>query len=166
MFSLTALCLACALFYDSLPFLPLELPNLSHLTFTINDVVASASLIDLLVRMIEMCPFLQKFTLKLISDDHGRNYRRRTINQFPGFSHQHLKVVEFIGFVGCPVDLELAFYLLENVTMLEKMIVNTTSPFLMETYSEFYDDEKKQANRKRAEQLKETVPQGVELVIC
>ncbi|TXG50361.1 hypothetical protein EZV62_022885 [Acer yangbiense] len=103
---------------------------------------------------------------ELISDDHGRNYRRRTINQFPGFSHQHLKVVEFIGFVGCPVDLELAFYLLENVTMLEKMIVNTTSPFLMETYSEFYNDEKKQVNGKRAKQLKEKVPQGVELVIC
>ena len=75
-------------------------------------------------------------------------------------------MVEFIGFAGCPFDLELAFYLLENVTMLEKMIVNPTSPFLMGTYFEFYDNEKKQTRRKRAEQLKERVPQGVELLIC
>ena len=50
--------------------------------------------------------------------------------------------------------------------MLEKMIVNPTSPFLMGTYFEFYDNEKKQARRERAEQLKERVPQGVELLIC
>ncbi|KAK0588260.1 hypothetical protein LWI29_036831 [Acer saccharum] len=43
----------------------LELPNLRHLTFTIIDVVAGASLIDMLVRMIETCPFLHKITLKV-----------------------------------------------------------------------------------------------------
>ncbi|KAK3170487.1 hypothetical protein Dsin_032658 [Dipteronia sinensis] len=105
----------------------------------------------------------ERKSFQLISN--GR-YRRRTINQFPRLSHQHLKVVEFIGFVGCPVDLELAFYLLENATILEKMSVNPTSPFLIGTYFEFYNDEKKQTTRKRTKQLKKRVPQSVELVIC
>ncbi|KAK2663908.1 hypothetical protein Ddye_002482 [Dipteronia dyeriana] len=76
-----------------------------------------------------------------------------------------LKEVEFIGFVGRPIDLELAFYFIENASMLEKMIINPTSSCSVGTYFEFEDGKGEQAARKRVEQLKKRVPQPVQLVI-
>ncbi|KAL5814009.1 hypothetical protein ACOSQ3_024794 [Xanthoceras sorbifolium] len=143
---------------DSIQFPLFELPKLRHLTFDVNANNGD-SLLDL-TRMIKACPFLCKFTLKLISEDSKRKLR-----QFPNCRHEHLKVVEFIGFIGRPIDLELAFYLLENSPVLEKMIVNPTHPLLIGSYFEFEDVKEKQDARKRAKRLQKRVPQGALLVI-
>ncbi|KAI9174340.1 hypothetical protein LWI28_015792 [Acer negundo] len=144
---------------DRIRFLHFELPKLRHLIFR---VIADAhhNLLDL-TQIIKMCPFLHKFTLKLICDGS-----KRKLHEFPKCPLEHLKVVEFIGFAGRPIDLELAFYFLENAPMLEKMIVNPTSPYSVGSYFEFEDGESEQAARKRVKQLKKRVPQGVQLVVC
>ncbi|KAK3225961.1 hypothetical protein Dsin_005823 [Dipteronia sinensis] len=144
---------------DMIQFPPFELPKLRHLIFEVNADDHS-SLLDL-TRMIKACTFLHKFTLKLIC---GGN--KRELREFPKCPLEHLKEVEFIGFVGRPIDLELAFYFIENASMLEKMIVNPTSPYLVGSYFEFEDDESKKAARKRVKQLNKRVPQGVKLVVC
>lgn len=85
--------------------------------------------------------------------------------QLPTCSHQQLKVVELIGFLGLPIELELAFYLLEIATMLEKVIVEPTPPSLLGTPWVFEDYKKKAAARQRAKKLETRLPRGVELVI-
>ncbi|KAL5747339.1 hypothetical protein ACOSP7_024336 [Xanthoceras sorbifolium] len=133
------------------------------------------SLLDL-SRMIKACPSLQKFTLMMINFIVTSIYgSKRELCQFPKFRHEHLKVVEFIGFVGHPIDLELAFYLLENFLeyfyllenspMLEKIIVNITYPLLMGSYFQFEDVKEKQDARKLVKRLQKRVSQGVQLVI-
>lgn len=91
---------------------------------------------------------------------------RRKVHTFPKCSHQHLKVVEVIGFVGLPFDLELPCYLLENAVRLEKMIVNPTNPLSLGKYWEYEDDREKEIARQYAKKLEERVPQGVEFIIC
>ncbi|KAK3225947.1 hypothetical protein Dsin_005809 [Dipteronia sinensis] len=152
-------CFCVLLFQDRIQFPHFELPKLRHLSF---EVIASDhhNLLDL-TQIINACPFLHKFTLKLICGSGNRE-----LLEFPKCPLEHLKVVEFIGFVGRTIDLELAFYFLENAPMLEKMIVNPTSPYSMGSYFEFEDGERKQAARKHVEQLKKRVPQGVQLVVC
>ncbi|KAK2663904.1 hypothetical protein Ddye_002478 [Dipteronia dyeriana] len=144
---------------DRIQFPHFELPKLRHLIF---KVIASDhhNLLNS-TQIIKACPFLHKFTLKLICGGG-----KRELHEFPKCPLEHLKVVEFIGFVGRPIDLELAFYFLENASMLEKMIVNPTCPFLMGSYFEFENSESKQAARKRVKQLKKRVPRGVQLVVC
>ncbi|KAK3225954.1 hypothetical protein Dsin_005816 [Dipteronia sinensis] len=144
---------------DRIQFPHFELPKLRHLIF---KVIASDhhNLLDS-TQIIKACPFLHKFTLKLICGGGKRELR-----EFPKCPLEHLKVVEFIGFVGRPIDLELAFYFLENAPMLEKMIVNPTSLSSVGSYFEFEDGESKQAARKRVKQLKKRVPQWVQLVVC
>lgn len=85
--------------------------------------------------------------------------------KFPDCLHQHLKVVELIGFVGLPIELELAFYLLKSATTLKKMIVEPTPPAVLGTPWEFENYKKKQAARTRAKELEPKIPKGVELVI-
>ncbi|KAJ4713526.1 FBD-associated F-box protein [Melia azedarach] len=142
-----------------------ELPKLRHLTLSV--CASGADNLFVLTHMIRACPFLLKFTLKFLFLGHRIE---REIQQFPKCAHEHLKVVEFIGFVGHSIDLELAFYLLENSISLEKMIIDPTSPFSRGTYWEFEDCEEKEEGKKaarvRARKLEEKVPQGVELVIC
>lgn len=74
-------------------------------------------------------------------------------HQIPKHSYQRLKVLEFIGFSGDPVELELAYYMFENATMLEEMIVEPSE----------YEPEA-QAARKSAKQLEKMLPLGVKLV--
>ena len=87
---------------------------------------------------------------------------RREIKVLPKCPHQHLKVVEFIGFVGLPIDLELGFCLLVNATVLEKMIVNPSSLVSVELS---YPGEAESKEKRDAKQLQAKVAQGVEYVI-
>lgn len=74
-------------------------------------------------------------------------------HQIPKHSHQCLKVLEFVGFSGDPVELELAYYMFENATLLEEMIVEPSE----------YEPEA-QAARKSAKKLEKMLPPGVKLV--
>lgn len=44
--------------------------------------------------------------------------------------HRHLKVVEFVGFWAERWEVELAVYIAENVPGLEKMVLDSTCPFI------------------------------------
>lgn len=81
--------------------------------------------------------------------------------------HQCLKVVEFVGFSGLPIDYEIAIYLLENAVNLEKIKIDTNEPFMRGFPSFIYKgyEEKKEARRARAWTLKTDLPPGVQLVV-
>ncbi|KAK9278414.1 hypothetical protein L1049_027979 [Liquidambar formosana] len=138
-----------------------ELTKLRHLILRVR-ACDSDSLLGL-TRLMEASPLLQKFTLQLTWIGPSRRRKKRNAPKCP--IDRHLKVVEFVGFVGRPIDLELAMYVLGNAVMLEKIIINTTSPYLVGTQWESEESEEKLAARKRAKQLKTKLPQGVELVI-
>ncbi|KAL9422418.1 hypothetical protein AB3S75_034649 [Citrus x aurantiifolia] len=112
--------------------------------------------------MIKECPFLHKFTLKLMN---GLSSRRRQIRRFRKWPHRHLKVVELIGFRGETIDLELAFSILRNAITLEKMIINTNVPTQLGSYWEYEDNKLKIAARERAKVLEKYLRQRVQLVI-
>lgn len=59
-------------------------------------------------------------------DPYWPNNRSRKI-EFPKCPHPHLSrcMPQIIGFAVCLIDLELVSYLLENVNVLEKMIINS-----------------------------------------
>ncbi|KAH9652974.1 F-box domain-containing protein [Citrus sinensis] len=98
-----------------------ELPNLTHLHLRV-ATLNRESLLGL-ASIMKACPFLQ--TLIVQFDYNGYKVGRR--RKVPRHSHQHLKLVELHGFLGRPIDLELAFYILENAMTLEKMVVNRTN---------------------------------------
>ncbi|KAL9442537.1 hypothetical protein AB3S75_020953 [Citrus x aurantiifolia] len=146
---------------ENMQFPQCELPKLRHLTFNVL-AFSSKSLLGLSC-MMEASTFLQKFTLKLQTVYVGSEIVSE--RKFRDCLHQHLKVVELIGFVGLPIELELAFYLLKSATTLEKMIVDPTPPAVLGTPWEFENYKKKQAARSCAKELEPKIPKGVELVI-
>lgn len=81
--------------------------------------------------------------------------------------HQCLKVVGFVGFSGCPIDYEIAIYLLENAVNLEKITIDTTEPYMRGIPSSVYKgyEEKLEAKRARALTLKTELPPGAQLVV-
>ncbi|KAK9278996.1 hypothetical protein L1049_028578 [Liquidambar formosana] len=148
---------------ENMQFPQYELSKLRHLTLTVY-ASDSESLLGF-TRLIKASPLLHSFTLQL---DWIGPRRRKKLQRAPKCTHQYLKVVEFVGFVGRPIDLELAMYVLENAVMLEKIIVNPnrSSFFFMENSREVVDSEEKlAAARECAKQLKTLLPHGVELVI-
>lgn len=82
----------------------------------------------------------------------GRRIGKKT-QQVPRCSHQHLKLVELHRFRGREIDFQLAFYILENAAILEKMIVQPSN----------YMTRKEIKNCTQI--LESKLPQGVELVI-
>ncbi|KAH7850365.1 hypothetical protein Vadar_031685 [Vaccinium darrowii] len=81
--------------------------------------------------------------------------------------HDHLKVVELVGFMGHETELELASHLLEIAVSLDKMIINprrliSLSNRVLEL---FVDIEALQRARKRARQLEAKLPPKVDLVV-
>ena len=81
------------------------------------------------------------------------------------YPHQCLKVVELIDFVGCKVDTEVALYILKNAVSLEKIIIDTKSPYVEELLQDSRDDDKKLEAVTCARLLETRLPLGVELVI-
>lgn len=52
------------------------------------------------------------------------------------YTHQCLKVVELINFVGCFAQMQLALYVINKATSLEKIIIHTKKLSLTKVYSE------------------------------
>ncbi|KAJ4720601.1 F-box/FBD/LRR-repeat protein [Melia azedarach] len=84
--------------HDNLRFPLPALPKLKHLIF---DALAPDNKnLRQLTLVMKACPFLQKFTLKLV---HAAPSRRRIIRKFPKWSYEHLKEVTFVGFEAVPI---------------------------------------------------------------
>ncbi|XP_075638032.1 FBD-associated F-box protein At2g26860-like [Castanea sativa] len=110
-------------------------------------------------------PMLQRFVLKFVGLDDPQmdgelNVRRDTC------PHQFLKVVELIGFVGCFADMQLALYLINKVTSLEKIIIDTQKLSLVKILHDSSDIKKKLAAATAcAKKLETSLAPGVELLI-
>lgn len=100
--------------------------------------------------IMKACPFLQKLILQL--NDHGRRLGKKR-QQFPKYSHQHLKAVELHGFLGRQFDVELAQYLFQNATMLEKLTIEPSRYM------------RKKVLRTCVKMLEAKVPHSVKLVV-
>lgn len=94
------------------------------------------------------CTWFLSFQL----NDHGRRLGKKR-QQFPKYSHQHLKVVELHGFLGRQFDVELAQYLFQNATMLEKLIIEPSRYV------------RKKVLRNCVKMLEAKVPHSVKLIV-
>ncbi|XP_022134730.1 F-box/LRR-repeat protein At3g26922-like isoform X2 [Momordica charantia] len=112
--------------------------------------------------LIEASPCLQKFSLKL---DYNDMFEQRALGMVPKSPHQHLKVVELVGFVGKPIDLELVQYLYENAIALEEIVFDTRKPRYMGTIFENEQNPETRAGQKRASSLQSILFSGVKVTI-
>ncbi|CAA0806849.1 Unknown protein [Striga hermonthica] len=123
------------------------------------------SLLDL-AHFINASPNLQEFELKQRWCGVKRSNReiQKGVKQFP--QHQHLNVFRFLGYYGCPSDLELVNYLVENCVALKELIVDAQRPDPLP-----YVDHKKLKLVEKAkiyakQQLEPLVPKHIRLFIC
>lgn len=84
--------------------------------------------------------------------NNGRRIGKKR-HQISKHSHQHLKLVELQGFNGREIDFELAFYVFENATMLEKMIIKPSG------------SRKRTTLKNSTNMLKAKLPRGVKLTV-
>ncbi|KAF7136100.1 hypothetical protein RHSIM_Rhsim08G0187200 [Rhododendron simsii] len=87
-----------------------------------------------------------------------RGLRILKANKHP---HLCLKVVIFVGFVGCSLDIEFVRYLLKNAMTLKRISIDPRRPKLID----FMTTKEKNAVRERARQLESELPPGAELVL-
>ncbi|OMO52125.1 hypothetical protein COLO4_37401 [Corchorus olitorius] len=78
--------------------------------------------------------------------------------------HVCLKVIEFIGFVGCSADRELLQYLLKTAISLNKLTLDTSFGYFDGKLMQWDNPKHTQAARSRGKQLETILPPGVELV--
>ncbi|KAF3961495.1 hypothetical protein CMV_013894 [Castanea mollissima] len=80
-------------------------------------------------------PMLHTFGLKFELADENMKAQGNTYTQ-DTYTHQCLKVVELINFVGCFAQMQLALYVINKATSLEKIIIHTKKLSLTKVYSE------------------------------
>ncbi|XP_074266961.1 F-box/LRR-repeat protein At3g03360-like [Silene latifolia] len=129
------------------------MPKLEHLQLQVFNVMAYSSLRGCIF-VIATTPSLQKLTLKLeefIINEKGYN---RKLNKWVGYGFpiKWLTTLEIVGYRGELVDLELAFFVLENATMLEEIILD---------FAPLDDNHKQQ----RLQMLQTKLPQDVKLIV-
>ncbi|XP_059640791.1 putative F-box protein At3g29830 [Cornus florida] len=152
---------------------PGEFPELRNLK-NLELMVQSWSHIDLshFTSLIKASPFLSRFKIQLLSEESRA--QRKAMRKYRCFDrlereatncHQCLKVVELVGFIGHGSDAELASHLIEIAVSLEKMTINSCSPYVLGSPGEFEDNKVRRAARKRAEKLRTKLPLGAKLEI-
>nr|XP_043610226.1 FBD-associated F-box protein At5g22730-like [Erigeron canadensis] len=110
------------------------------------------------------CPNLGRFVIQLIWMSPAK--RRRKVRRVAKHSHQHLEVVEIVGYYGRISDVELAVYFFENAVALQKIVIDPRYQVLERISNENFRLKKEKAARSCAKkQLESRTPEGVELVI-
>ncbi|CAA0807398.1 Unknown protein [Striga hermonthica] len=98
--------------------------------------------------------------------ERSNNEIQKGLKHFP--LHQHLNVIRFLGYYGCPSDVELVNYLLENCVTLKEIIVDTQNPRRM-AYEPLDSEELKLAEIAKVYaklQLEPLVPKHISLFLC
>ncbi|PQM35624.1 F-box/LRR-repeat protein [Prunus yedoensis var. nudiflora] len=138
------------------------MPNLRHLglIFEGDDAFALVNL----TYFLQACPCLHKLVLQMHYEGLLKSFARA-----PKFSHNSLKVVEMVGYVGCTSDFALVRYLIKTAVNLEKIVVNPVQTWLLQSLNyRIMKDQilKWQENvRDRARKyFKRRVPKGIEFV--
>ncbi|KNA05701.1 hypothetical protein SOVF_187890 isoform A [Spinacia oleracea] len=106
--------------------------------------------------LIVAAPVLQKLTLKLYGFDikHARPIAKHNACRCP---LKCLKTLEIVGFMGRPIDLEFAAFVLENAIALEEVIVDFPPMFRPKPYHK--------GARECLVELKTKLPPGVKLIV-
>ena len=92
--------------------------------------------------------------------------RRRKIRHAAKHPHQHLEVVEVVGYYGRTSDVELAVYFIDNAIALQKILIDPRYQVLERI--PIGNDQLKKEKAARAcakKQLEPRTPRGVQLVI-
>lgn len=130
----------------------LGLINLKHLELCIY-ARATQSMLGW-IPLIEASPVLQKLTFKLRPEGYGRERMAKC----DGRPLKGLKTLEIIGFIGGNIDLELVTHVIEHGVVLQEVIVDVQPWVDREKSPDSY-------TRKCAMNLKDMLPQGVNLII-
>ncbi|KAL4575003.1 hypothetical protein LXL04_021843 [Taraxacum kok-saghyz] len=139
-----------------------ELPKLKQLILKVG-AWDDDSLLEF-TSLAKACPNLRRFVMQLIWMSPSK--RRRKIRHAPNHPHQHLEVVEIVGYYGRTSDLELAVYFIENASSLQKIMIDPRYQILERTPIGNEQLKKEKAARSCAKkQLEPITPHGVELVI-
>ncbi|CAL5322710.1 unnamed protein product [Camellia sinensis] len=144
-----------------LPSLP-EFSNLKKLVLKIG-ARADDSLLQFTSLMIKACPYLDRFVLELIWKSPAK--RRRKMGKAAQSPHQHLKLVEIIGYFGRSSDDELVMYFFENAVALQKIVIDPHTEVLKQNLSVMGQNKWEENARIRARKLESKKPQDVEFVI-
>ncbi|OMO68348.1 hypothetical protein COLO4_29714 [Corchorus olitorius] len=139
-----------------------KLKNLKHLELVL-DGEDFHSLVCC-VKFLKMSPFLHRLTLKV--ENLGRFRKFREVNEEePEKAHRHLKLIEFIGFVGLAVDMELILCLLKSAVSLKRLTIVPCTKYYFGAVIPTKDAELISAARRRAKKLETRLPPSAELVI-
>ncbi|KAI3757849.1 hypothetical protein L6452_05392 [Arctium lappa] len=114
----------------------------------------------------EACPSLEVFTIELHWFSPIR--RRKKVRHAAEHPHEHLKLLEFVGYYGRVSDLELALYVINNASALEKIFIDPRGYTRRGTTTVEASLKAEEAARSFAKrQLEISMPhsRGVELVI-
>lgn len=81
-------------------------------------------------------------------------------------AHEHLKMVEIVGYYGRTSDAELAMYFIENAVALEKIVIDPRNQILERLPAGIAQIKKEEAARRHAmKQLDSRKPPGLQLLI-
>ncbi|XP_074319243.1 uncharacterized protein LOC141656302 [Silene latifolia] len=128
------------------------MPKLQHLELTVTYATRDSWLYKCRF-VIDASPNLQKLTLRLEKFKTKKGFDREVRKWVRCSSPlKCLKTLEIVGYRGTAVDLELAFFVLENASMLEEIIVD---------FIPLNDNDK----RERLVMLQMKLPQGVKLTV-
>ncbi|XP_071689880.1 F-box/FBD/LRR-repeat protein At5g53840-like [Rutidosis leptorrhynchoides] len=139
-----------------------ELPKLRQLILKIG-AWDDDSLLEF-TSLAKACPKLQRFVIQLIWMSPAK--RRRKIRHAAKHPHQHLEMVEIVGYFGRTSDLELVVYFIENAIALKKLVIDPRYQVLERT--PIGNDQLKNEKAARScakKQLEPRRPKGVDLVI-
>ncbi|XP_023898178.1 putative F-box/LRR-repeat protein At5g54820 [Quercus suber] len=112
-------------------------------------------------------PMLHTFGLKFEIDVETKKAQGDTYTQdtWDTYTHQCLKVVELIDFVGCFAEMQLALYVINKATSLERIIIHTKKLSLRRIFSECAQKNLTATAINNAKELGTRLAPGVELVI-
>ncbi|OMO82253.1 hypothetical protein CCACVL1_12006 [Corchorus capsularis] len=139
-----------------------KLKNLKHLELRVSGDTAPSLLSC--ANLLKVSPLLHRFTLKVSGLADSKIYRPVKEKEIKKL-HPHLKVIEFSGFVGRIVDVELLLCLLKRASSLKKLVIEPCTHYFFEKRIECKDSELLRKARTRAKQLETRLPPGAELVI-
>ncbi|CAL5366346.1 unnamed protein product [Camellia sinensis] len=144
-----------------LPSLP-EFSNLKKLVLKIG-ARADDSLLQFTSLMIKACPWTDLCWSRLIWKSPAK--RRRKVGKAAQSPHQHLKLVEIIGYFGRSSDDELVMYFFENAVALQKIVIDPHTEILKQNLSVMGQSKWEENARIRARKLESKKPRDVEFVI-
>lgn len=110
--------------------------------------------LNLCTSVIKALPYLHKLSLHLFrSDNEDYSNHNEKDEYVEGQRHHCLRVVEFLGFTGCWLDIQIIQFVIENAVSLEKMTVVPSRRAWTDSDGDVMEFEEKEEARKRARLL-------------